>query len=364
MTDSKIDGYEDGNPMTKNILILPGDYIGGEIMAEAVKILEVLRAEGEDIAWSFGKLGGAAYDADGHPYPPSTQKAARAADAILLGAVGGPKYDNLPREVRPERGLLGIRKDLNLFANLRPALSFDELADASSLKREVVEGLDIVIDHHLRAEAAAIAADLFVLKVRPDARIEPFVSGQYVLLGLSSNRPRREGREPEFKEQKPDRLVLRAYSIASAGHETDALEFYISVVSNGSLTPRLVQLEPGDRLNLGEKIRGHFTLHAVPEDREWVVLAATGTGLAPYISMMRAERLKPSNQIEGSAYRMAHTLPKTEQEALSRFMACKPIRSLLGEKFIKALYIVKTAELAAYQNVISSWEREHLLLNV
>jgi len=76
------------------------------------------------------------------------------------------------------------------------------------------------------------------------------------------------------------------------------------------------------------------------------------------------ERLKPSNQIEGSAYRMAHTLPKTEQEALSRFTACKPIKPLLGEKFIKALYIVKTAELAAYQNVISSWEREHLLLNV
>lgn len=141
-----------------------------------------------------------------------------------------------------------------------------------------------------------LTPDLFVIKVRPDARIEPFTSGQYVLLGLSSNVPRREGSEPEFKEQKPDRLVLRAYSIASAGHETDVLEFYISVVSNGSLTPRLVGLEAGDRLNLGEKIRGHFTLHAVPEDREWVVLAATGTGLAPYISMMRAERLHPSKR--------------------------------------------------------------------
>jgi glutamine synthetase len=91
-------------------------------------------------------------------------------------------------------------------------------------------------------------------------------------------------------------------------------------------------------------------------------LAMAASLVCGYIGM--TERLKPSNQIEGSAYRMAHTLPKTEQEALSRFMACKPIRGLLGEKFIKALYIVKTAELAAYQNVISSWEREHLLLNV
>ncbi|WP_028079010.1 3-isopropylmalate dehydrogenase [Solimonas soli] len=138
--------------MTKKILILPGDGIGPEIMAEAVKILEVLRAEGEALEWSFAKLGGAAYDAEGHPYPPSTQKAAREADAILLGAVGGPKYDELPRELRPERGLLGIRKDLNLFANLRPALAFDELADASSLKREVIEGLDILILRELTGD--------------------------------------------------------------------------------------------------------------------------------------------------------------------------------------------------------------------
>ena len=97
--------------MTKKILILPGDYIGREIMAEAVKVLEVFRTEGEKIEWSFGHLGGAAYDAEGHPYPESTQKAARAADAILMGAVGGPKYDSLPRVVRPEQGILGIRKE-------------------------------------------------------------------------------------------------------------------------------------------------------------------------------------------------------------------------------------------------------------
>ncbi len=141
-----------------------------------------------------------------------------------------------------------------------------------------------------------LTPDLFVLKVRPDKAVAPFTSGQYVLLGLSSNIPRREGSEPEFKEQKPDRLILRAYSIASAGHQTDVLEFYISVVSNGSLTPRLVQVKPGDRLNIGEKIRGHFTLDQVPPDREWVVLAATGTGLAPYISMMRTERLHPTSR--------------------------------------------------------------------
>lgn len=139
-----------------------------------------------------------------------------------------------------------------------------------------------------------ITPDLFILKVRPDKIVAPFISGQYVLLGLSSNIPRREGSEPEFKEQKSDRLILRAYSIASAGHAPDLLEFYISVVSNGSLTPRLVQVQAGDRLNLGEKIRGHFTLEQVPAGREWVVLAATGTGLAPYVSMMRAARLTPS----------------------------------------------------------------------
>lgn len=136
----------------KNILILPGDYIGPEIMAEAVKLLEVLQAEGEAIKWSFGHLGGAAYDAEGHPYPPSTQKAAREADAILMGAVGGPKYDSLPRAVRPEQGILGIRKDLGLFANLRPALAYEELAAASSFRPEIIAGLDILILRELTGD--------------------------------------------------------------------------------------------------------------------------------------------------------------------------------------------------------------------
>ena len=135
--------------------------------------------------------------------------------------------------------------------------------------------------------------DLFTIQVKPDKPMAPFTSGQYVLLGLSSNMARREGSAPEFKEQKPDRLVLRAYSIGSAGHEPELLEFYISVVPMGSLTPRMVQLKPGDRLNVGEKIRGFFTLDTVPSSHEWVVLAATGTGLAPYVSMMRAHMEKP-----------------------------------------------------------------------
>ncbi len=138
--------------MTKKILILPGDYIGTEVLAEAVKVLEVLKAGGENIAWTFGHLGGAAYDAEGHPYPPSTQKAAREADAILLGAVGGPKYDEVPRELRPERGLLAIRKDLGLFANLRPARVFEELADASPLKKELISNLDILILRELTGD--------------------------------------------------------------------------------------------------------------------------------------------------------------------------------------------------------------------
>jgi 3-isopropylmalate dehydrogenase len=138
--------------MNKKILILPGDYIGQEIMAEAVKVLEVLKAEGEAIEWSFAHLGGAAYDAEGHPYPASTQKAAREADAILMGAVGGPKYDSLPRAVRPEQGILGIRKDLGLFANLRPALAYAELSAASSFKPEVIAGLDILILRELTGD--------------------------------------------------------------------------------------------------------------------------------------------------------------------------------------------------------------------
>ncbi|OBS08903.1 3-isopropylmalate dehydrogenase [Acidihalobacter prosperus] len=136
--------------MSRKILLLPGDGIGPEIVAEAVKVIEALKARhGLDVETDEAPIGGAGYDAAGHPLPEATLAKAREADAVLLGAVGGPQYDKLPRELRPERGLLGIRKSMGLFANLRPALLYPELAEASTLKREVVEGLDIMIVREL-----------------------------------------------------------------------------------------------------------------------------------------------------------------------------------------------------------------------
>lgn len=136
--------------MTKKILLLPGDGIGPEIVAEAEKVLNILAdSHGLDIELERGLLGGAAYDELGDPYPESTQNQARAADAILMGSVGGPQYDELPREKRPESGLLRIRADLDLFCNLRPALLYPQLAEASSLKTELVAGLDVMIVREL-----------------------------------------------------------------------------------------------------------------------------------------------------------------------------------------------------------------------
>ena len=136
--------------MAKKILVLPGDYIGPEIMAEAVKVLESVAVRfGLDLVLEYGLLGGAAIDATGVPLPPATLASAKAADAILLGAVGGPKWDGVERHLRPERGLLGIRSELQLFGNLRPAILYPQLADASSLKPEVVAGLDILIVREL-----------------------------------------------------------------------------------------------------------------------------------------------------------------------------------------------------------------------
>jgi 3-isopropylmalate dehydrogenase len=115
-------------------------------------VLEALRQDGLKFELENALLGGCAVDAAGEPYPEATRKLARAADAVLLGAVGGPQYDALPREKRPERGLLGIRKDLGLFANLRPAVLYPELANASTLKPEVVAGLDILIVRELTGD--------------------------------------------------------------------------------------------------------------------------------------------------------------------------------------------------------------------
>jgi 3-isopropylmalate dehydrogenase len=128
-----------------NIAVLPGDGIGPEIVGQAVRVLEALRSDGLKIELEHSAIGGAGYDAAGDPLPAATLDLARKADAVLLGAVGGPKYDTLPRAMRPEQGLLRIRKELDLFANLRPAVLYPELAGASTLKPEVVAGLDLMI---------------------------------------------------------------------------------------------------------------------------------------------------------------------------------------------------------------------------
>ena len=138
--------------MTKHIAILEGDGIGPEIVAQAVKVLDKLKEQGLDVSYEYGYLGGSAYDKYGKPYPDETQELCQKADAVLLGAVGSPQYDNLERSLRPERGLLAIRKDLNLFANLRPAILYKELANASTLKPDVVAGLDILIVRELTGD--------------------------------------------------------------------------------------------------------------------------------------------------------------------------------------------------------------------
>ena len=136
--------------MAKQVLILPGDNIGPEIVAEAVKVLERVDAIfGLDIQLDYAHLGGAGLDAEGSPCPPQTLEKARASDAILLGAVGGPQWDNVERHLRPEKGLLTIRSELDLFGNLRPAIMYPQLAHASSLKPEFVSGLDILIVREL-----------------------------------------------------------------------------------------------------------------------------------------------------------------------------------------------------------------------
>ena len=134
------------------IAVLPGDGIGPEIVAQAAKVLEALRSDGLKIELEYAPIGGAGYDSAGDPFPAATEKLALAADAVLLGAVGGYQYDNLPRPMRPEQGLLRIRKGLGLFANLRPALVYPELVIASSLKPELVSGLDIMILRELTGD--------------------------------------------------------------------------------------------------------------------------------------------------------------------------------------------------------------------
>jgi 3-isopropylmalate dehydrogenase len=132
-----------------NIAILPGDGIGPEIVAEAVKVLKVL-----DLAFEMEEapVGGAAYEASGHPLPEATLNLAKASDAILFGAVGDWKYDKLDRPLRPEQAILGLRKHLGLFANFRPAICYEQLVGASSLKPELISGLDILIIRELTGD--------------------------------------------------------------------------------------------------------------------------------------------------------------------------------------------------------------------
>lgn len=134
------------------IAVLAGDGIGPEIIAEAVKVLEALASDGLPLELEHAPFGGAGYDAAGDPLPEQTLKLAKAADAVLCGAVGGPQYDALPRPQRPEQGILRIRKELGLFANLRPAVLFPELVGASTLKPEVVSGLDVMIIRELTGD--------------------------------------------------------------------------------------------------------------------------------------------------------------------------------------------------------------------
>jgi 3-isopropylmalate dehydrogenase len=134
------------------IAVLPGDGIGPEIVAQALKVLRALSGAGLKVETQEAPVGGAGYDASGDPLPDATLKLARAADAILFGAVGGWKYDELPRAKRPEQALLRLRKELGLFANLRPATIYPELAGASTLRPEVVSGMDILILRELTGD--------------------------------------------------------------------------------------------------------------------------------------------------------------------------------------------------------------------
>ena len=135
--------------MTKKIAILPGDGIGPEITEQAARVLGAL---GLDLEMHTAPVGGAAYDLHGHPLPPETLALAESSDAILFGAVGDWKYDQLARELRPEQAILGLRKAMGLFANFRPAILYPQLANASSLKPEIVAGLDILIVRELTGD--------------------------------------------------------------------------------------------------------------------------------------------------------------------------------------------------------------------
>ena len=179
------------------ILILPGDGIGPEVVAEAAKVLVALQQRhGLDVEFEHGLIGGAAIDAHGVPLPGETLGRAERADAILMGAVGGPKWDVIDREIRPEKGLLRIRAALGLYANLRPALCFDELVDASSLKADVLRGLDLLIVRELTGG---------IYYGQPRGIVEETVDGARVRVGLNTER---------YSEPEIERIVRTAFDLA------------------------------------------------------------------------------------------------------------------------------------------------------
>jgi 3-isopropylmalate dehydrogenase len=179
----------------KRVLILPGDGVGPEVIQEAVKVLDCLKLHCSlNIEINNALIGGVAYDQAEKPLPDETLSLAKSSDAILLGAVGGPKYDNLPRKLRPESGLLSIRSELDLFANLRPAFLFPQLSKASPLKEIIVSGLDILI-------------------------VRELTSGIY--FGQPRGIRREKGKEPEgfntlvYKESEIQRIAETAFKIAT-----------------------------------------------------------------------------------------------------------------------------------------------------
>jgi 3-isopropylmalate dehydrogenase len=179
------------------ILILPGDGIGPEVMAEAVKVLSALQGRhGFACELDYGLIGGAAIDAHGVPLPGETLGKAERADAVLMGAVGGPKWDAIDRELRPERGLLKIRSALGLYANLRPALCFDELADASTLKPEVLRGLDLLIVRELTGG---------IYYGQPRGIVTETIDGVGQRVGINTER---------YAEPEIERIVRTAFELA------------------------------------------------------------------------------------------------------------------------------------------------------
>ena len=184
--------------MSTKILVIPGDGIGPEITAQAVKIIELLQKEGLAIEYEFGVLGGSAYEQYGHPFPEATRLQAQQADAILLGAVGHPQYENLARKLRPERGLLAIRQCFDLFTNLRPIRIFPCLINNSPLKESISEHMDMLIVREL-------TGDIYFGKPRG------FMSGdQGEKIGFNTMR---------YSEAEIRRIAQMAFGIAKNRHK-------------------------------------------------------------------------------------------------------------------------------------------------